>query len=78
MKKTVTIEDKRKESLNREAELTTRSLGTGKQETAIDHLFDAARNGTAEQRKLFSGRKAEELGVGLHNEKIVWESGLDD
>tara|TARA_R110000824_G_scaffold209_15_gene1092 strand:+ start:14973 stop:15176 length:204 start_codon:yes stop_codon:yes gene_type:complete len=66
------------ESINREAELTTRSLGAGEQETSIDHLFDAARSGTAEQRKLFSGRKAEELGVGLHNDKIVRERGPDD
>tara|TARA_R110001606_G_scaffold217613_1_gene365477 strand:+ start:3272 stop:3400 length:129 start_codon:yes stop_codon:yes gene_type:complete len=42
MKKTVTIEDKLMESINREAELTTRSLGAGEQETSIDHLFDAA------------------------------------
>jgi len=65
-------------STDREAELTRRSVGAGEQETFIDRLFDAARSGTAEQHKFFSGRKAEELGVGLHNEKIVWESGLDD
>lgn len=78
MKKTVTTEDKRVETIDRETELMRRSVGAGEQETSIDRLFDAARSGTAEQRKFFSGRKAQELGVGLHNEKIVWESGLDD
>ncbi|WP_156472062.1 hypothetical protein [Sphingorhabdus sp. M41] len=53
MKKMVTVEDERVKSINREAELTTRSLGAGEQETSIDHLFDAARSGTAEQRKRF-------------------------
>ncbi len=78
MKKTVTIEDKLMESIDREAELMTRSLGAGEQETSIDRLFDAARSGTAEQHKFFSGRKAEGLSAGLRNDKIVPEGGLDE
>jgi hypothetical protein len=78
MEKTVTIKNRLMESIDREADLMKRSVSAGEQEISIDRLFDAARTGTAEQRKLFSGRKAEDLGVGLHNEKIVWESGLDD
>lgn len=44
---------------------------------SIDHLFDLARSGTAEQRKFFSGRKAKGLGVGLCDGKIVGQGGLD-
>jgi hypothetical protein len=53
-----------------------RSAAAGEQENSIDRLFYAVRSGTAEQRKFFSARKAEGLGVGLRNDKIVREGGL--
>ncbi|MEH6714575.1 hypothetical protein [Parasphingorhabdus flavimaris] len=53
-----------------------RSVGAGEQETSIDRLLDAARSGTVEQHKFFSGRKAESLGVGLRNDTIMRESRL--
>jgi len=54
------------------------ALTAGEQEAYIDNLFDAARSGTSEQRKLFAKRKAEGLGVGLRDGKISRESGPAD
>ena len=78
MKKTVTNEDKRMETIDREAQLMRRSVGAGEQETSIDHLVDAVRSGTVEQHKFFSGRKTEGLGVGLRDGEIKQESGPAD
>ncbi len=75
MEKTATTEDKFLKSVDREAERMRRSVGAGEQETAIDRLLDAARSGTVEQHKFFSGRKAESLGVGLRDGEIKQESG---
>lgn len=58
--------------------LSPDALTAGEQEAYIDNLFDAARSGTSEQRKLFAGRKAEGLGVGLRDGKISRESGPAD
>ena len=78
MEKTATTEDKFLKSVDREAELMRRSVGAGEQETDIDRLLDAARSGTVEQHKFFSGRKAEGLGVGLQDGEILRESGSGD
>ncbi|MGB5724057.1 MAG: hypothetical protein WBM39_06550 [Parasphingorhabdus sp.] len=58
--------------------LSPDALTAGEQETYIDSLFDAARSGTVEQRKLFAGRKTRGLGVGLRDSRIAKESGLSD
>ena len=54
------------------------ALTAGEQEAYIDGLFGAARSGTSAQRKLFAGRKAEGLGVGLRDGAISRESGSAD
>jgi hypothetical protein len=54
------------------------ALTAGEQEAYIDGLFDAARSGTVEQRKLFAARKAGKLGVGLRDGEISRESGTAD
>ena len=64
------------EALNRE--LSPDALTAGEQEAYVDNLFDAARSGTSEQRKLFAGRKASGLGVGLRDGRISSESGSTD
>lgn len=60
------------------AKLSPDVLTAGEQETYIDGLFDAARSGTIEQRKLFAERKAKKLGVGLRDGKAGRESGTAD
>lgn len=54
------------------------ALTAGEQEAHVDGLFDAARSGTVEQRKLFAERKARKLGVGLRDGAICKESGAAD
>jgi hypothetical protein len=58
--------------------LSPDALTAGEQEAYIDGLFEAARSGTIEQRKLFAARKAKKLGVGLHDGEISGASSTAD
>ncbi|TMM48413.1 TA system antitoxin ParD family protein [Qipengyuania marisflavi] len=50
------------------------ALSCAEQESFVEGLFEAAREGTAEQDRFFTARRAEGLGVGLRDGVIVAQS----
>ena len=50
-------------------------LTAAEQESYVDAIFDASRNGTAEQARFFEQRRIKGLGAGMRDGKLAHEAG---